>query len=234
MGCHGEETIISRVSYYTPQEEGIVKRDAAPDIQLGPIPYIRDPIEIHIGDRGGKCAGRVCFENTRALTVVPGEATTRFSTDANGDETETILEFGPYVRVEVPERLSIGDKVILSFGEVSGDTVAAEVIQPDKRRSSSNSETSKETSSGSSTSAAGSSTNGGTATTTGGQDISSLVAKMKDFPSAKNKSSPGGSARGKGTCKCCGARVDSGSHKCGLCKDAGCSPWKRQCRFAEM
>lgn len=65
-----------------------------------------------------------------------------------------------------------------------------------------------------------------------GEDISTLVTRLQEFPSKEGGSDAGGSSRPKYSCKCCGARVDSGTHQCGLCQDAGCTWSKRRCRFA--
>jgi hypothetical protein len=69
--------------------------------------------------------------------------------------------------------------------------------------------------------------------TVDGEDVSTLIERMKEFPGrSKRSSNDGGTVREKGSCKCCGARVDVGTHQCGVCQQAGCSPWKKLCKFA--
>ena len=76
--------------------------------------------------------------------------------------------------------------------------------------------------------------------TVDGASVSDLLKQMNRWKSKtkrRNTSNrnartrPGGTAREKGTCKCCGVQVDVGTHKCVLCLDAGCSVYSQQCRF---
>lgn len=63
------------------------------------------------------------------------------------------------------------------------------------------------------------------------EEIEELVENLADEQATGRKGSAGGSVREKYTCKCCGARVDSGQHKCSLCVEAGCSMGQKKCQF---
>jgi len=61
--------------------------------------------------------------------------------------------------------------------------------------------------------------------------IEELVSNISKSGSGESGSVTGGKTREKFTCKCCGARVDSGKHKCSGCIEAGCSYGEKQCNF---
>ncbi len=61
--------------------------------------------------------------------------------------------------------------------------------------------------------------------------IEDLVENIQRDHSNQQSSGDGGQARDKYTCKCCGARVDSGKHKCTGCIEAGCEYGESKCGF---
>lgn len=88
-----------------------------------------------------------------------------------------------------------------------------------KRRSNANSDDQKPSKSADSTSLSA-------------DEIGKLVENIADHSSpGKKKSNAGGRVREKFTCKCCGARVDTGVHKCSRCIDAGCGFGEKKCKY---
>jgi len=61
--------------------------------------------------------------------------------------------------------------------------------------------------------------------------IKSLVNNISKSNKKNRTANDGGQTREKYTCKCCGARVDSGVHKCSGCTDAGCEYGESKCGF---
>lgn len=63
------------------------------------------------------------------------------------------------------------------------------------------------------------------------EDVEELVKNLNKDSKARKNAKAGGTSREKYTCKCCGARVDSGVHKCSRCLEAGCEYGKKKCTY---
>lgn len=64
--------------------------------------------------------------------------------------------------------------------------------------------------------------------TVDGATVEELVQNLHN---TSDDDAPGGTTREKFTCKCCGARVDAGKHKCSICQEAGCEFGEKKCKF---
>jgi hypothetical protein len=191
---------------------------------LGQIPEVLHPVELRITDSSPHPRGKVILDNTRALTFIPTDWSIEEVTLSG--KPASVLDFGS-VRLVVQERLTAGQTSTVKLDDSKSDLPRAYVVA-DPEQSPSHQNPQKESRVRSQTS-----TKTDAGSTVDGESVSTLVGRLKEFAPTKKQSKPRKTAGQKGTCKCCGAQVDPGTHQCGVCQQAGCSPWKRQCRFFE-
>ncbi len=247
MGFQVGQTLRAKINRISDSGNAIVQYNSQ-DINLGPIPHIQNTVKIEITDVSSYTKGKLRFHPGRTLTLTPTSHSTAYITNSQGMPESTFLNLGPDLRAWVLEPLKLNTEVTITFGSLNSETVRGYVVPPinDEGRDTGTTNSSskstrkarREKNSNSENESRVRNVNGVSQfegrdqVNLGEMDISKLVNQLNDFPSRNRKRyAPGGRVREKYTCKCCGTRVDTGTHQCEMCQQAGCSPWKRQCEF---
>ena len=224
-------TLTTNVDRISAAGNALVELDDGSHINLGPVPHILDPVEITITAVDPYLQGSITLDDIHHLTLIPtNESATESTLDTN-DKPVTVLNFGS-TEVMVMERLAVGHEVTLNFKRASANEIQAYFIAQKSSSDKANVQGNKSKTEMKTQKSASTSNSSKRKTTVDGVEVDTLVGQLSKFTASGKSSKPRNTVGEKGTCKCCGTQVDPGTHRCGLCQQAGCSPWKRRCRFA--
>lgn len=233
MSFSSGDKLTTRISRISKSGNAITKLHDSQHINLGQVPKIEGDIPVVITDNSSYLAGEIRLDALDSpLTLTPTEESRRIipaeDKTVEGDTPNiTELNFG-VIKLLFPKPIPVDSQATIAFKDLTGTRETAKILSiedsPHTNTTSESDKSGRQTTTDSRSSLDG--------TIEDGADIEGLVEQLDKFSSDDSSSAtPGGKAREQYACKCCGSRVDPGTHKCDLCKQAGCDAFNKRCRF---
>lgn len=226
------DKLTCRISRISKSGNAITGLHDGEHINLGQIPKIEGEVPVVITDNTSHIAADIRPNALDSpLTLVTTEKSRRIipTTDETVEEEVpniTVLDLG-VTKLFLERPIPVDSRVTLGFEELTEPANSATILSIEELNTSTKSE--GDTSDKQTVADRQSSSE---AAPEDGLDIKELVGRLDKFASKDSTSiTPGGETREKYDCKCCGTRVDPGTHKCDLCKKAGCDAFNKHCRF---
>lgn len=233
MGFSLRDKLTCQISRISNSGNAIANLHDGQHINLGQIPKIEGEIPVVITDNSSYLAGNIRPDAIDSpLSLVPTEESHRIIPVNENVEEDipniTELNLG-VTKFFIEEPIPVDSLVTLAFEDMSKAVTQATILSiEDPPQTSTNSEGStgdRKTMADPQSSVE--------ATPEDGAEIQELVGRLNEFSSdGSSSAAPGGETREKYNCKCCGTRVDPGTHKCDLCQKSGCDAFNKRCQFS--